>query len=117
MENKDVAVMNDHELLQELVVIQRRNNLMKMVAYTMAICFLAAFIIAIVIVVPRLMASLDELTVTMNNINDLSAEVSRSLKNADSALQNIDAIDFESLNKAIKDFAAVIQPLANLFGH
>lgn len=49
----------------------------------------------------------------VGNIDSLVTESQKSIKEA---MENLNGIDFDGLNKAIKDLEAVIKPLANLFG-
>ncbi len=48
----------------------------------------------------------------VENVNELAVS---SQKNIGDAVQKLDAIDFDTLNKAIKDLAAVVEPLAKFF--
>lgn len=48
----------------------------------------------------------------LNNINRLVVSSEGSI---DDTMKKIDAIDIESLNKAIKDLSAVVEPLAKFF--
>ncbi len=71
-----------------------------------------------------LLADLDAL---LRNVDGLVGNVDSLVENADAlvagiqqdmgqTLEKINAIDFEKLNQAIEDLAAVIQPIAKLFG-
>ncbi len=54
----------------------------------------------------------DELEPLMDNVNDTVLEAQRDME---AALKAIEAIDIETLNEAISDLAAVVEPLARLF--
>ncbi len=54
-------------------------------------------------------ADLDEM---LNNVNDLSVA---SQKNMTAAMDKIDAIDIEGLNRAIKNLSDVVEPFASFF--
>jgi len=58
----------------------------------------------------RQLAAVD-LTGMVTDVNNLVTTAQTSLEQT---MQNLDAIDFEALNKAIKDLATVIEPLAKL---
>lgn len=63
----------------------------------------------------RQLASVD-LESMVNDVNTLVLTAQSSLEQT---MENLDAIDFAALNKAIKDLATVIEPLAkftNMFG-
>ena len=57
---------------------------------------------------------------TMNIMNEVSAsltEINTLVGNAEKTLKNIDEVDFETLNQAIKNFAKVVEPIAKMFGN
>lgn len=120
--DRPIEELNDHELLIELVKGQKKSNSLKIFLYILGIAVLIACLVGLIILIPRCIQAIDDMLVTMEGINKLMIEAEASLEKADTALQNadstlksIDAIDFDSLNQAIRDFAKVIQPLANLF--
>jgi len=120
--DRPIEELNDHELLIELVKGQKKSNSLKIFLYILGIAVLIACLVGLVILIPKCTQVIDDMLVTMEGINKLMIEAEASLEKADTALQNadstlksIDAIDFDSLNQAIRDFAKVIQPLANLF--
>jgi hypothetical protein len=110
------------------------------------VIFIVFFSIGIVSYVPRLNALLNDTNVLMgqateaitqtsgviDNLNKVTtdladADITGMLNNVDSlvvsseenmavALEKVNEIDIESLNKAIKDLQAVVSPLAKLFG-
>lgn len=47
---------------------------------------------------------------------DVSALVTSSQSGVEETLEKLNSIDLETLNKAIADLAAVVQPMAKLFG-
>jgi len=47
-------------------------------------------------------------------VTDVNTLVITAQSSLEQTMQNLDAIDFEALNKAIKDLATVIEPLAKL---
>lgn len=49
-------------------------------------------------------------------VNDIDTFVVSSQGNMENAMDKVAAIDIESLNKAIQDLSAVVEPLANFFG-
>ena len=49
-------------------------------------------------------------------VSDIDTFVVSSQGNMETAMGKIAAIDIESLNKAIQDLSAVVEPLANFFG-
>lgn len=76
----------------------------------------------ITLLTKELSTVLEETSITelLNNVNALIAEsgdaLTEALQGVDAALENINKIDIETLNKAITDLQKVIEPLAKLFG-
>ena len=56
----------------------------------------------------------------LKNMGDLVEEAQDAVEGAmggvDSAVKKIDSMDIDTLNKAIADLAAVVEPMAKLFG-
>ncbi len=77
------------------------------------LCLVAAVAISLVTLLPRAASTLDELNVVVAN----TQEITEQLKNADieGTISNLEAMDIETLNKAINDLYQVINPLASLF--
>lgn len=76
----------------------------------------------ITLLTQELSTVLEESSITelLNNANALIAEsgdaLTQALQGVDSALDNINKIDIDTLNQAIADLQRVIEPLAKLFG-
>ena len=49
-------------------------------------------------------------------VSNVDALVSSGQQSLETSMEKLNSVDFEALNKAIQDLAAVIQPLARLFG-
>lgn len=100
---------------------------------------LAAVCLALVLVLPRLTHALDRMEQTMQRIDALSEDVGSTLETAGEALESatvaannanqlvvdnsdavseamtkINSVDFEALNKAIRDLADIVEPLARV---
>ncbi|MDD3920837.1 MAG: hypothetical protein PHO41_06690 [Eubacteriales bacterium] len=96
----------------------------------------AVFVLAALVVWPKVDNILGNLQVTMSNLNTLSTQlneadvpglmeevqalvtqgqvgISQALLAVDSSMEELASLDIESLNAAIKDFAAVSKGLAN----
>ena len=113
--DRPIEELSDHELLVELVKGQKKHHTLKTILYILGIAAIIAVLIALGTLIPRLMTTMEELSVTMEGINKMMVNADSALQEADTTLKSIEAIDFDSLNQAIQDFAKVIQPLANLF--
>ena len=111
MAAKKYEEMDDHELMLEMVKMQKKDAMgQKLTAYA-TIAIFVAVLIALLMIVPRVIILLDDTMVT--NIDDLVVTNTDSLNEA---VQKLNDIDFDTLNKAINDFSATVEPLANFFG-
>ena len=130
---------SEKELLQELVELQKKTASRQLVA-TVATCTLAAsFIIALLIVVPKLLTMSAEISAVVANTeklvteaDELIAQTEQSLTGIDTmisnvndlvvdnteavseALKNIQDIDIDQLNEAIRNLSDAVEPLAKL---
>ncbi|MCR5337476.1 MAG: hypothetical protein K6E75_02860 [Lachnospiraceae bacterium] len=130
---------SEKELLQELVELQKKTANRQLVA-TVATCTLAgAFIIALLIVVPKLLTMSAEISAMVANTeklvteaDELIAQTEKSLTGIDTmisnvndlvvdnteavseALKNIQDIDIDQLNEAIRNLSDAVEPLAKL---
>lgn len=123
---------------QELITRMEANS-RKQVAYARvqcifsvvaAVCCIALLIVGIA-VLPKLQTVAQQADVVLSNLESVTSElaevdltgmvdqisglVSTSQQGVESTMQKINQIDFEALNKAIKDLSAVIEPIADFF--
>ena len=108
MSEKNTEMMSDHELLAELVEMNRKKQTMNMIMLVLGIIALAAVIITAVIMVPKMTASLNSINTSMETVDKLAAEIETSLT-------EVDKIDFDTLNSAITDFSKVVGALSKWF--
>ena len=107
---------------------------MSQITAAASIVILGIVLYVAVTLLPRANATFDNLELVMGNlqvitseladtdidgmINNVNRLVTSSQQDVEDALSKVNAIDFDSLNKAIKDLSDVIAPLAkfvNLF--
>ena len=100
--SKKLAELSDHELLIELVEINRRKQVLIMALSMLALIVSAAVLISAYILIPRMLQSMEE-------ISQVTIEGAEKL-------QELDKIDFDTLNKGISDFAKVVNTLSKWFG-
>ncbi|MBQ7992493.1 MAG: hypothetical protein IJM63_05500 [Solobacterium sp.] len=108
MSGKNTEMMSDHELLAELVEMNRKKQTMNMIMLVLGVIALAAVIITAVIMVPRMIQSLNSINTSMETVDKLAAEIETSLT-------EVDKIDFDTLNSAITDFSKVVGALSKWF--
>ncbi len=108
MSEKNTEMMSDHELLAELVEMNRKKQTMNMIMLVLGVIALAAVIITAVIMVPRMIQSLNSINSSMETVDKLAAEIETSLT-------EVDKIDFDTLNSAITDFSKVVGALSKWF--
>ncbi|MBO4375155.1 MAG: hypothetical protein J5829_08635 [Lachnospiraceae bacterium] len=143
--NKNEVAAVDMEKIQEMLKrIEKSNKKQVGWARTAAIFMILLFVViggALMMVVPKVIDTLSNIDVAVNSANEVLMEadaaisdineMSRSLtttsdelnamlsQNSEalaSAISQIEAIDFESLNKAIVDLETTVGPLANFMG-
>lgn len=108
MSEKNTEMMSDHELLAELVEMNRKKQTMNMIMLVLGVIALAAVIITAVIMAPRMIQSLNSINTSMETVDKLAAEIETSLT-------EVDKIDFDTLNSAITDFSKVVGALSKWF--
>lgn len=141
MAAKKYEEMDDHELMLEMVKMQKKDAMgQKLTAYA-TIAIFVAVLIALLMIVPRVIILLDDISKTVKNADTAVSQVQNSISELDAAIADMDTmvtniddlvvtntdslneavqklndIDFDTLNKAINDFSATVEPLANFFG-
>ncbi len=121
-----------------ITLMQKQNRMMKILMICMA-GIMAIMLLSAVILVPKTVRILGEADAAMKNVQvavENLAEVSEALAEADlsgmiedtralvnessigitEAIGKLNQIEFGTLNKAISDFQAVVEPMARLFG-
>ena len=141
-----MGTTEEKEIREQQVLEQLLKNSEKQLFYTrvtslFAMVLVAAVIICLVMVVPKLLD-------TVTNVNNVMAQVTETIELADTAIESVtemsksitamgnnmdtfitdnsksvedvmkklEQIDFEGLNSAIKDLGDVVEPFANFFG-
>lgn len=99
---------------------------------TLAAALCCGAVLAIVcLLMPRVLSLANQMEAVMTNLESITAELDQAdlgdmVENMDSlasttqagisqALEKLNAIDFDTLNRAIKNLADVVQPLADFF--
>ncbi len=118
------------QLLRELIKVQKKHTNATRVLLAVNVCVMAVIIIAAVILVPRTTKLISDSERSIKDIENIAAMAEESfdgidelIKNANSvledsangmneAIENLNSVDFESLNKAIKDLADTVAPMA-----
>lgn len=121
-----------------ITLMKKQNRMMKILMICMA-GIMAIMLLSAVILVPKTVRILGEADAAMKNVQvavENLAEVSEALAEADlsgmiedtralvnessigiaEAIGKLNQIEFGTLNKAISDFQAVVEPMARLFG-
>ena len=132
-ETKPLEEMTDHELLVELVKSQRKDTRGQKITAYATIALFAAVAIALIIIVPKVTTLINELTYSLEEMNDLVAQAQTSLGGIDDMIANVDKVvvdntdsvnevlenfnkvDFDHLNQAITDLGNVVEPLSKFF--
>lgn len=119
------------ETLKEILEQTRKEaKFSKMIAFIM-LAILLIILVALILVVPQVLsmmreieqtaldaqeivtratATLDELTVTLDSVDDMTGSITKA---GDAMFDGIGKVDFDALSKAITDLQDAIEPLAN----
>ncbi|MBR6238600.1 MAG: hypothetical protein IKQ83_06120 [Lachnospiraceae bacterium] len=117
------------DLLGELKKMQK-----KTLMYTRITSILMlVFVIAVLCVVPSLLKTLEAVRVTLDGVNEAVVEANSAIGQAEDTMkdlsdfvatagtdlndvvESVQKVDFDSLNKAIKNLDATVEPFANFF--
>jgi len=129
MEDNNIRTLIDDIREQNEVerkYLKKQLNMMKALMFAMAGIFLT-LLIAVAVLVPKLALTLDNANVALEQISftadqmddvliSVEALVEDSSEGVTQALENMNSIDFEKLNKSIDDFNSVVSPLSSFFG-
>ena len=128
MEDMNIKTLMDDIREQneiERSYLKKQLNMMKVLMFAMAGIFLM-LLIAVAILVPSITSTLDNANIALEQISYTAQEMDGVLNSVEilveessvgvtEALENMNSIDFEKLNKSIDDFNKVISPLSNFF--
>ena len=129
MEDNNIRTLIDDIREQNEVerkYLKKQLNMMKALMFAMAGIFLT-LLIAVAVLVPKLALTLDNANVALEQISftadqmddvliSVEALVEDSSEGVTQALENMNSIDFEKLNKSIDDFNSVVSPLSSFLG-
>lgn len=129
MEDNNIKTLIDDIREQnevERTYLKKQLNMMKALMFAMTGIFLM-LLIAVAVLVPRIATTLDNANVALEQISytaeqmddvliSVEALVEDSSEGVNKALENMNSIDFEKLNRSIDDFNSVVSPLSSFFG-
>ncbi len=138
---KPYEEMNEKELLQALLREQKKSSRSSRTAMIAVVVLVAVMLIGFGLLLPRVTRTLDaayttltegetllvqaeemvdqakksltEVDVMVSNVNKLVVDNTEDLTEA---MDKLNSVDIDKLNKSIEDLSAVIAPLAKLFG-
>ncbi len=118
--------MNQNETVALLQQIKDLNKKRLFYSRCIMIIFIV-FCIILISIVPTVVSTLNTAQYTMEHLNQTISKTDEALDSVmeladtsasgmQNALEKINAIDIDSLNKGIEDLNTVIEPMANFFG-
>ena len=126
-ENNIKVLINDIREQNEIerTYLKKQLNMMKVLMYSMAGIFLM-LLVAVAVLVPDVTATLDNANIALEQISSTAREMDNVLNSVETlvedssvgvsqALENMNSIDFEKLNRSIEDFNNVVSPLSSFF--
>lgn len=128
MEESNIKILMENIREQnevERTYLKKQLNMMKALMFAMAGIFFM-LLIAVAVLVPQITTTLDNANVALEQISytarqmdDVLVGVEELVENSSvgvsQALENMNSIDFEKLNRSIEDLNNVISPLAGFF--
>ncbi len=110
----------------ERTYLKKQLNMMKVLMLVMAGIFVM-LLIAVAVLVPKITVTLDKANVALEQVSytaeqmdevliSVEALVEESSEGVTQALDNMNSINFEKLNKSIDDLNNVVSPLSGFFG-
>ncbi len=141
MGNTEEKEVQEQQVLEQLLKNSKRQLFYTRITSLFAMVLVAAVIICLIMVVPKLLS-------TITNVNHVMAQATQTIELADTAIESVtemsksittmgdnmdtfitdnsksveevmkklEQVDFEGLNSAIKDLGDVVEPFANFFG-
>ena len=126
-ENNIKVLINDIREQNEIerTYLKKQLNMMKLLMFAMAGIFLM-LLVAVAVLVPDVTATLDNANIALEQISSTAREMDNVLNSVETlvedssvgvsqALENMNSIDFEKLNRSIEDFNNVVSPLSSFF--
>ena len=126
---------------EKLLAVEKKQYSMLRIMMAANVILAAGIVLALLLVVPRLISVANDAEKTLTEVQTLAESAEKSLDGIDEvvsganttiagagkllednaeaveeALSNLNEIDFESLNKAIRDLSKVVEPLARVTG-
>ena len=137
MNNNDnyssVSVEKNEELQTDLLGELKKMQKKTLMYTRITSILMLIFVIAVLCVVPSLLKTLEAVRVTLDGVNEAVVEANSAIGQAEDTMkdlsefvetagtdlndvvQSIQKVDFDSLNKAIKNLDATVEPFANFF--
>ena len=105
--------------------LKKQLNMMKALMFAMVGIFLI-LLISVAVLVPKVTSTLDNANVALEQISYTAQQMDGVLSSVEvlvedssegvtQALENMNSIDFEKLNRSIEDFNNVVSPLSSFF--
>lgn len=141
MENQSELILALNELKEENIrqrrLLEKQCRLTRLLS-VLFLCLVAVVAVFLFTLLPRITETLDELNVVMENTQEITSEIKTadingtiqslndtlesvsglvddSAESLSQTLQKMEAMDIDTLNKAILDLYQVVDPLASLF--
>ena len=129
MEETNIKLLLDDIRQQnevERTYLKKQLNMMKALMFAMTGIFLV-LLVSVAFLVPKLTQTLNHANTALEQVSYTAEQVEEvfvgvetlledSSEGVTQALENMNSIDFDKLNKSIADFNSVVSPLSSFFG-
>lgn len=120
----------EQDKVLELLEDMKKSNQKNLMYQRISTVLLLIFVVAVLMVIPSVFSTLNSAKTTLDHMDQaitemetalgavegLAEDAGKAMEGVDAALQNVNSIDFETLNQAITDLRDVVEPMANFFG-
>lgn len=120
----------EQDKVLELLEDMKKSNQKNLMYQRISTVLLLIFVVAVLMVIPSVFSALNSAKTTLDHMDQaitemetalgavegLAEDAGKAMEGVDTALQNVNSIDFETLNQAITDLRDVVEPMANFFG-
>lgn len=110
---RDVNTMSDHELLAELVLLQRRSARLSRLRLIAGCILLLALVVLALIYIPRIMEPIHQLSASMDQIQDAAANAQEFFSSLDAGTAERLADALDGLAGASEEIGAFVDGLRN----
>lgn len=106
----------DHEILLELLREKQKRDRREKIILIIVLIIAAAFVAGLLYVIPKIVGVYKSYLKAMQYIEDIYKQAGPILKSATDTFAQISKIDFDGLEKTLKDAESIFASIMSIFG-